>query len=351
MALESDSIETAKLMTALEDVQRQRQSEKLNEQVAIEWSQGRYGEQAISDAYRSFGFSPDADISDEVILGNFEARLSDAPMQEPQMRENLARIGDYRKSQKLIDYARNQITTYADALSYFGAGLLTDDSFVTSLYTSKINENAANQDMAQKAMKIIADHRDSEQLKAFVTAGYQGDIIESKMDLGEAFNLFGVEDRTTDDETLFTVYELAAADDAAGSARYRQAIETIAEEKNSIYLKNKLQMPGRQHHQQPRHTVSLTEPIGLDNIGNTCYLNSLLQSLFTIVAIRNIVLDFEPYKQQLGQERMKNKRVGQRLISEREVKSAQNCESCRNASSIDTNCLQSWRSLPNSSDR
>ncbi|KAK5957548.1 ubiquitin-specific protease ubp2 [Knufia fluminis] len=323
MALENDAMQTAKLMTALEDVQKQRQSEKLSEQVAIEWSQGRYGEQAISDAFRSFGISPDADLSDEVILGNFEARLSDAPAQEQQMRESLARIGDYRKSQKLVDYARNQISTYEDALSYLGAGLLTDDSFLYSLYTSKIDENAAYQDMAQKAMKLIADHRDSEQLKAFVAAGFQGDIAESKMDLGDAYKMFNVEDRTMDDETLFMVYEMALGDDAAGQPKYRKAIETIAEEKNSVFLKDKLQMPGGGQ-QQPQTTKSLTEPIGLDNIGNTCYLNSLLQSLFTIGALREIVLDFEQYKQQLGQEHMKNKRVGQRLISEREVKSAQN---------------------------
>jgi len=339
MALESDSMETAKLMTALEDIQRQRHSETLNEQVAIEWSQGRYGEQAISDAYRSFGLSPEANISDEVIIGNFEARLSDAPAQEQQMREGLARIGDYRKSQKLIDYARNQITSYEDALSYFGAHHQTDDSFVASLYTSKVVENPASQEMAQKAIKIIAEQRSSEQLLAFVAAGCQGDVTESKMDVGDAFKLLGVEDRTTDDETLFTVYELAAFDDAAGQAKYRKAIETIAGEKDSTFLKDKLQMPGRQQHPPPRLNVSLTEPIGLDNIGNTCYLNSLLQSLFTIVAIRNIVLDFEPYKQQLGYENMKNKRVGQRVISEREVKSAQNCKSCQTISKVDTNFL------------
>lgn len=351
MALETNSMETAKLMTALEDVQRQRQSEKLSEQVAVEWSQGRYGEQAISDAYRSFGLSPDADISDEVIVGTFEARLSDAPTQEQQMRESLARIGDYRSSQKIIDYARSQITTYEDALSYFGAGLMTDDSFISSLYTSKVSESSASQDMAQKAMKIIADHRGNEQLKAFVAAGYQGDVTESNMDVGDAFKLLGVEDRTTDDETLFMVYELAAGDDAAGQAKYRKAIETIAEEKNSIFLKDKLQMPGGQQGQQAPPAVSLAEPIGLDNIGNTCYLNSLLQSLFTIVAIRDIVLDFEQYKQQLGLDNMKNKRVGQRLISEREVKSAQNCESHQSMPRIATDDLQSWRNLQNSSGR
>ena len=329
MALETSSMETAKLMTALEDVQRQRNSEKLSEQVAIEWSQGHYGEQAISDAFRSFGISPDANINDETIIGTFEARLFDAPTQEQQMRESLAKIGEYRSSQKLIDYARFQITTYEDALSYFGAGLGTDDSFIGSLYTSKVAETSANPDMAQKALKLIADHRNSEQLKAFVSAGYQGDVAETKMDLGDAFKLFHVEDRTTDDETLFMVYELAAGDDAAGQAKYRKAIETIAEAKDSVFLKGKLQMPVGQNHQQAQPIVSLAEPIGLDNIGNTCYLNSLLQSLFTVVAIRNIVLDFEQFKQQLGIENMKNKRVGQRLISEREVRAAQNCESSK----------------------
>lgn len=322
MALETDAMHTAQLMTALEDVQTQRQSEKLSEQVAIEWSQGRYGEQAIADAYKSLGLPPDNGLDEESIIGTFEARLLDSPSQGPEMRESLARIGEVRNSQRLIDYARNELATYDDALHYLGAEHSTDDQYLVAVYTAKVSETRSNAEMAQKAMQLIAATRNSEQLKAFVAAGCQGELEEPKMDIGEAFNVLQIEDRTVPEETLLMVFQMRCDEDAPNKAKYRKAIETIAYELQSSTLKEKLEMPGG--HQPQRAPVPLTEPIGLDNIGNTCYLNSLLQSLFTIAPIREIVLNFDDYKQSLDLEQIKAKRVGQRLVYPKEVDSAQN---------------------------
>lgn len=322
MLEDDDPKQTAKLMTALEDIQRQRQGEKLIQQVAIERSIGRYGEQTIADAYRSLGLSPEGEISDEIIIGNFDARLSDAPTQEQEMRQCLAALGEYRKSKRLVDHARGTVTTYDDALNYFGLNHEHDDSFAVTMYTSKVNDSPTSLDMAQKALQLIAEHRNSAALKSFIAAGYQDNVGPTKMDAGEAFAALNIEDRTLDDEILYTIYEMRLDEDPQNQARFLLAIQTIAEEKNSQSLKTKLQMPAGQ---QPIQTpLSLTEPIGLDNIGNTCYLNSLLQSLFTIITIRKIVLNFDDYKQDIEADDMKEKRVGHRRVSVKEVRVAQN---------------------------
>jgi ubiquitin C-terminal hydrolase len=39
--------------------------------------------------------------------------------------------------------------------------------------------------------------------------------------------------------------------------------------------------------------VNLNLPPGLDNLRNTCYLNSILQYFFTVNAVRDIVLNFD----------------------------------------------------------
>ena len=40
--------------------------------------------------------------------------------------------------------------------------------------------------------------------------------------------------------------------------------------------------------------VDLSLPPGLDNLRNTCYLNSILQYLYTVTPIRELVLDYDP---------------------------------------------------------
>src|SRR5262245_19477935 len=40
----------------------------------------------------------------------------------------------------------------------------------------------------------------------------------------------------------------------------------------------------------------MAEAIGLRNIGNTCYLNSILQYLYTLVPIRTLVENLDQYK-------------------------------------------------------
>jgi ubiquitin carboxyl-terminal hydrolase 25/28 len=68
------------------------------------------------------------------------------------------------------------------------------------------------------------------------------------------------------------------------------------------------------------------QPIGLDNIGNTCYLNSLLQYYCTIKAIRNIVMNFQDYRMPLSEEDIKKKKVGGRSVSKAEIIKAQKCK-------------------------
>jgi ubiquitin carboxyl-terminal hydrolase 25/28 len=68
----------------------------------------------------------------------------------------------------------------------------------------------------------------------------------------------------------------------------------------------------------------------LQNIGNTCYLNSLLQFYFSIRPFREMVLDYEMYQMDLNDnEAMAKKQVGSRKVMKNEVERSQRCEFLR----------------------
>lgn len=56
--------------------------------------------------------------------------------------------------------------------------------------------------------------------------------------------------------------------------------------------------------------VNFNLPVGLHNIGNTCYLNSLLQYLFTVNPIRDIVLNYDNFRLDLTDEGIQSRRLG-----------------------------------------
>lgn len=51
-------------------------------------------------------------------------------------------------------------------------------------------------------------------------------------------------------------------------------------------------------------------PLGLVNIRNTCYLNSILQYFNTVVPVREVVLNWEKYKLEPTEENIKSRRLG-----------------------------------------
>lgn len=83
-----------------------RKSEHLQLEVAMLRSQGEYTHSDVVNAGRSLGIDDIDAAADDLVVGIFKARLSDAPKQEAQMREALTTIGKYKKSDLILRTAQ-----------------------------------------------------------------------------------------------------------------------------------------------------------------------------------------------------------------------------------------------------
>lgn len=231
---------------------------------------------------------------------------------------------------------KSVINTHEQALQFLDADPTMSDDFIQALFTTKvcfssparlrlgsppylsidvgqISENKTSEEQAKKAVRIIAQHRNSLLLNYWINAGFSGDLT---MDAAEGYQALGLENREVEDEMVKVAYEFNIAEQPDNRSYYTKCLEAIANDRNSAVLKDLLK-------DAPDEMVREDEPVGLDNIGNTCYLNSLLQFLFTVVELRRIVLDFNNFKMDITDANLAAKKVGQRKVTKREVQTAQ----------------------------
>ena len=141
------------------------------------------------------------------------------------------------------------------------------------------------------------------------------------MDVNQAYTRLGISDRTLDDETILAQYNSLSTDSPFQIDDLKKSLAAIAEAKNSKRLKDYL------NSELISSEYPISEwPVGLENIGNTCYLNSLLQFYFTIKPLRDLVLTINEFKMPTDDKSLSSKRVGSRNVSVKEVDRAQQCE-------------------------
>ena len=145
--------------------------------------------------------------------------------------------------------------------------------------------------MAQKAVQIIADERNSAALRGFLSTGELG---TTEMDLDEACQHLNIKFDPKMDEDTLNVTLSFALDDSRGK-RTEQAVAAVRR--------------AYQERNQLTYHAPDSWPVGLESHGNTCYLNSLLQYYFTIKPLRDLVLDIEQHNFDLGTHETKSQRV------------------------------------------
>ncbi|KAF8461076.1 hypothetical protein BDZ91DRAFT_737822 [Kalaharituber pfeilii] len=301
-------------LECLADLANGRNSETLQVAVASYRSEGEFSTGDVREAFRALGLDPNKQHEPSVIKGKFEAYIADAPKQEAQMRQALVMIGTALRSQEIIQAAQKVIMDVNQAYQYFGAEESTDPSYLITLYQLKVKDQPNEETMAKDALRLIAEARKSSILLDFIQSG---NIYDQPLDVSVAYSRLEIPPDTSDDMVI-GVFSVRLADGANNIPDLREALRTIGETRNSDMIRTYLntgEIPSS-------HTGRNDWPVGLENIGNTCYLNSLLQFYFTITPLREMILQFDVYQEDIVEEILQTKRVGGRRLTSKEVERA-----------------------------
>ncbi|KAF8641193.1 hypothetical protein AX17_000828 [Amanita inopinata Kibby_2008] len=129
--------------------------------------------------------------------------------------------------------------------------------------------------------------------------------------------------KDVDENMLITVFTMRLEEQPMQMDKMREALLVIAEVRNSERLRQFL-LSG----QDPGDIIGPTPPDmprGLNQLGNTCYLNSLLQYFYTIKDLREAVMPMSKLdlgaleEEKLTDDDLKRHRVGGRLVTRREI--------------------------------
>ncbi|ETW86564.1 hypothetical protein HETIRDRAFT_306078, partial [Heterobasidion irregulare TC 32-1] len=219
-----------------------------------------------------------------------------------------------------------------EALGFGRAGALgvelgddVEDAFVVNAWREARARGGAGARAveADEALRVVAELRGSAALRdvwARETAGGAGGA--GPMTPGRAYATLEAP-REVDDGMLLTIYSVRVADQPGEAERMREAVAVVAEARESVRLRRFLETGT-----DPGDVVPPARPDwprGLNQLGNTCYLNSLLQYFYTITDLRKAVetLLNSEYKaledDKLTDDDLKRHRVGGRLVTRREI--------------------------------
>ncbi|KAF2176396.1 cysteine proteinase [Zopfia rhizophila CBS 207.26] len=316
-----DTVNSTYYFECLQSIAIGRNSQMLGEHVQMLASQGHTNRKEVAKAYSALGIDPahSAHLTDDIIIGQFRARLQDiAPSAVEGTRNMLRVIGAARHSELIQLEASNAIRTYSQALSWLDLDEGQPDEFVETMFTVK---KEGNEDIARRAVQIIAEHRKSQRLMDFLKTGHVSE--EAEMDVAEAYAFLGINERAErlSLDVLQAQLMTWTTGNPENAAKYEKAYQMILKDQQE----NHKNVADGQHDPYPPRKKYPLEiwPVGCQNIGNTCYLNSVLQFLFTIKPVREMILNCDGYMQECTPKALETKRVGRSAVTVEKVQKAQ----------------------------
>ncbi|KAG7661592.1 UBP2 [[Candida] subhashii] len=268
-------------------------------------------------------------IDDEVVIAMYRTQYRSDP-KNYQYYNNLVRvIAKARNSTNLLNFLQREVIPMGMALDELNIEEVTEDEVVITAYEFKLDDllqqnnlNANSTDIIylHKALVSVAVHRKSylllnyleTKLPEFTKLNEMEDITTAS-----AYSFFNLTPNTSDFDAI-TYFQNAIVDpnQQADIRLLRYCLKLIAESRKSDIIFSFLKTGKIDASLLPAENW----PAGLDNIGNTCYLNSLLQYYFCIKPLRELILCYNEKDFDLTQ--FETRKIGGRKIEELEIKRA-----------------------------
>ncbi|KAF9551138.1 ubiquitin-specific protease ubp2 [Mortierella hygrophila] len=243
----------------------------------------------------------------------------------PAHRVLLERLGAAKyateKGEKSIDLSE-KASLLQERDSYHGKlGCVSDmtDDLIIEAFRTQIAHNVSTSHPLVDALSEIQKKRRSEKLEIEIICQKSEGIVTTA-ELRNAYRHFEIPDNG---EGISTDVLLGLI---------RGSVKLGSKENLRIIAKARCDPELDQLLEQPEDDIPLDDPIldlyyasnpvGLSNIGNTCYLNSLLQYMYTINDIREAVLNMDAYIENEQEEGWKEKVIDGRTLTKKDVAEA-----------------------------
>lgn len=304
----TDQENTMKYFDSLRDIRQRKANLKLSNYVSHLVSSGVIGQRDLDFAYKNLNIDPSQAslMDDDLLLTMYKNEVDQHPL-DSKLVDSMLLIANQRKSEKIHKFLDYEPMPLHQAYELLDTDSSVDDDVITTALLIKKSDSPSQNKLYNRAFITIASERKSFALLDEVEREFKD--LNDPMTFKQACEYLGA-DENADELQYINIFQIGQAE----IKKARHALRIIGMQKNSKLIESFLRTGLIDRNSLPANEW----PVGLANIGNTCYLNSLLQYYFSIKPIRDKVLDFEDVYEE-GLEIYKVRRIGGRLVDDDEI--------------------------------
>lgn len=317
-----DHLNSLKYFDCLEDISKLRKSSSLTSFINGLHGEGKIGYKELCQCYKSLEIPPQSYdvVNEQQLLQQYIGLqiVTESSLAKERLRTSLLKIAKLTKSQLLMNYLNAEpIESITEAFDVLEVNENVDNDLVITALEVKKGDHPSDANLYDRALLSIALGRRSFILLEYVERklSYMNKGLE--LDFSQAYEYLGA-DRMANDFQIITIFQERLKDTSCDIRVLRQYLKFIGKQRKSKLINEYL----RKGIIEPLFLPVESVPVGLNNIGNTCYLNSLLQYYFVIEPLRSLVLNFNELIDQDkfdNDETFAKRRIGSRTVGFKET--------------------------------